>query len=103
MQAIDTKENTDSTAITIHFPLRLYVALQQRATDDQVDLPEKVIQLVAYALDPTYMWQQDWKALCDLVQQEGGLGVPHDKEELIEHMRKIRAEIWEEEYAHLYR
>ena len=45
------------------------------------------------------------RALQDAVQQAGGaksMGLGETKEEIIDNLRKVRQQIFEEEYAHLY-
>jgi hypothetical protein len=48
-------------------------------------------------------WIRGWKELQELVEQEGGLQVGTTREAVVEQMRKTRSEIFEAEYAHLYR
>ena len=48
-------------------------------------------------------WLHGWAELRSLIEQEGGLQVGATKEEIVEKMRQTRYEIFEAEYAHLYR
>ena len=50
-----------------------------------------------------YAWIQGWKELGELVRQDDGLQIATTKEQVVEQMRKTRREIFEAEYAHLYR
>jgi hypothetical protein len=53
--------------------------------------------------EPKQGWQQKWEALCQQVHRDGGLQVGDTTEEIVEKMRQTRHEIFEAEYAHLYR
>ena len=48
-------------------------------------------------------WQRDFRKLQKQVHASGGFGLGETKEEVITNLRKIRQEIFEEEYADLYR
>jgi len=48
-------------------------------------------------------WQEGLAQLQASIAAHGGLNVGETTEEIVEHMRRIRQEIFEEEYAHLYR
>lgn len=48
-------------------------------------------------------WLDDLAALREQITQEGGLQVGNMKEEIVEQPRRTRYEIFEAEYAHLYR
>ncbi|MBN1877927.1 MAG: hypothetical protein JXA33_27145 [Anaerolineae bacterium] len=92
---------TNST-ITLEIPQGMYTELQSLAQEEEIDLIEMLAQWVKDARKHR-TWQQDLQALRDLIQKEGGLQVGRTKEEVVEQMRKTRQEIFEAEYAHLYR
>jgi hypothetical protein len=48
-------------------------------------------------------WLGELAALREQIQQDGGLHVGETTDEIVEQMRKTRREIFEAEYAHLYR
>ncbi len=48
-------------------------------------------------------WQEGIAQLQASIAAHGGLNIGETTEEIVEHMRRIRKEIFEEEYAHLYR
>jgi hypothetical protein len=48
-------------------------------------------------------WLQDLNALCQQIKKDGGLQIGSTKEEVIDQLRQTREEIFETEYAHLYR
>ncbi len=92
----------DSEHITIDIPASLYTELQQQAQDSQCTPLDIVAYAIAKERYQRLSWTEKWQALCDTVQQDGGLDVPNDEETFFAHMRKIREEVYEEEYAHLY-
>ncbi len=92
---------TNST-IALEIPQSMYTELQSLAQEEQLDLLEMLAQWIKQAHQQR-TWQQDLQALRDLIEQEGGLQVDSTKEEVVEQMRKTRQEIFEVEYAHLYR
>jgi protein-arginine kinase len=49
------------------------------------------------------IWHRELRELQDAIAEAGGLGLGETKEEIIENLRKIRQEIFEQEYAPLYR
>jgi prevent-host-death family protein len=48
-------------------------------------------------------WREELDELRASIAENGGLNVGETTEEIVEHMRRIRQEIFEAEYAHLYR
>jgi hypothetical protein len=88
--------------VAIELPSQLYTDLQSLANEEQVDLLEMLTHWAALARQRR-AWIQGWKELQRLVQQEGGLQTGATKEEIVTQMRKTRQEIFEAEYAHLYR
>jgi hypothetical protein len=48
-------------------------------------------------------WQHDLRQLQKQIHASGGFGLGETKEEVINNLRKIRQQIFEEEYADLYR
>ena len=59
-------------------------------------------ELEAGQLEPI-SWREGWADLQASVAAHGGLNVGETTEEIVAHMRRIREEIFEAEYAHLYR
>lgn len=47
-------------------------------------------------------WLHDFRQLQEQVRVSGGFGLGETKEEVITNLRKIRQQIFEEEYANLY-
>jgi hypothetical protein len=47
-------------------------------------------------------WQREFRQLQQDVRATGGFGLGETKDEVIANLRRIRQQIFEEEYAHLY-
>jgi hypothetical protein len=47
-------------------------------------------------------WQRDFRQLQEQIRASGGFSLGETKEEVITNLRKIRRQIFEEDYAHLY-
>jgi hypothetical protein len=88
--------------MTLHIPLPLYTDLLMLAGTTQATPVDVIAHLVAMALRQQ-LWQQDVHALREHIRADGGLHVSDDDELLIEQLRATRQEIFEAEYAHLYR
>ena len=87
---------------TIQLPDLLYTRLETMAQEKQSD-PASIIQSLLEAVDQQAQWRQEWRLLRDQIQREGGYPIDETIDELVERMRKIRTEIFEQDYAHLYR
>ncbi len=48
-------------------------------------------------------WRQEFRALQQGIRADGGFGLGDTKDEVIANLREIREQIYEEEYADLYR
>jgi hypothetical protein len=92
----------DKSPVTIQLPASLYAELQTLAADEQTDPVEVIRRLVAIA-NQRHAWRRDLTALRDQIREEGGLQIGTTKEEVVERLRQTRREIFEAEYAHLYR
>jgi len=71
---------------------------------DYPNLVDFVIQAVQRRLTEVKhdAWQRDFRKLQKQVRASGGFGFGETKEEVITNLRKIRRQIFEEEYANLY-
>jgi predicted transcriptional regulator len=92
----------NSETVSIQLPTSLFGQLQELAEQNQSNPVEVITQLVNTAYQRR-AWLQELAALRQLIQQEGGLQVGLTKEEVIQRLRQTRQEIFEAEYAHLYR
>lgn len=88
--------------VTLELPSSLYTDLQALTTEEDGDLVALLSQWVKQARQ-RQGWLRGWKELQALIEQEGGLQVGATKEAVVEQMRQTRQEIFEAEYAHLYR
>jgi len=92
----------DKRFVIIQLPAGLHDELQALAEDEQTDLVEVIRRLVALA-SQRQDWLRDLAALRGQITQDGGLQVGTTKEEVVARLRQTRREIFEVEYAHLYR
>ncbi len=92
----------DTGTVTLELPTQLYADLQSLAEENQLDLVEMLARWITLARQ-RHAWIQGWKELGELVRQDDGLQIATTKEKVVEQMRKTRYEIFEAEYAHLYR
>ena len=88
--------------VTFQLPAQLYADLQSLAADEQTDPVEVIARLVATARQRR-AWVQGLTALREQIRRDGGLQVGVTKDEVVEQLRQTRREIFEAEYAHLYR
>lgn len=92
----------DTELVTLQLPTDIYEKLQVLATEEHTNIAGAVAQLVTN----TYQrrgWLRDLTALRQQIQDESGLHLSNKKEEIITRLRQTRQEIFEAEYAHLYR
>jgi hypothetical protein len=92
----------DATFITLKIPAHLYTDLQKLVAQHQMTPVDVLYLLVQNALSQQ-SWQQDVAALREQVRADGGLNVSDDEETFLEQLRTTRQELFEAEYAHLYR
>jgi len=88
--------------VTFQLPAQLYADLQSLAADEQTDPVEVIACLVATARQRR-AWVQGLTALREQIRRDGGLQVGVTKDGVVEQLRQTRREIFEAEYAHLYR
>jgi hypothetical protein len=91
----------DTRTVTLQIPADLYADLQSLGTQAQASPVEVIARLVEAAQHRA--WLRDLNALRERIRRDGGLQVGESKEAVVEQMRKTRQEIFEAEYAHLYR
>ena len=63
---------------------------------------EVLAEIEAQVLEPL-AWQEGVTLLQQQIAESGGLGFGDDPEAIVAQVRRTRREIWDEEYAHLYR
>jgi predicted transcriptional regulator len=92
----------ESTLVTIRLPSDLHAELQALAEEEHTSPAELIERLLATARQRR-AWSRDLEALRDQIVHNGGLQVGTTKEQVVEQLRRVRREIFEAEYAHLYR
>ena len=88
--------------VTLELPASMYEQLHELAEAEQKNPIEVIIELIDIAYQQ-HSWLRELHELQDLIREQGGLQIGTTKEELIEKLRRTRREIFEAEYAHLYR
>jgi hypothetical protein len=93
----------DTVTTTIQLPADIYAEIETFAAEEQSDLNTLLVSMIRRSLEAR-KWQKGWRELHEMIQRDGGLPhVGNTTEEIVEHMRKTRQEVFEAEYAHLYR
>ena len=91
-----------SPTIPVQLPAEVYSKLALLAAEEQVDPVEVVSRLIDSATQ-NRTWLRNLFALRAQIERDGGLHVGATRDEVVEHMRKTRQEIFDAEYTHLYR
>ena len=92
----------NAATVDLRVPAGLYAELQKLAQEEQAEPVAILSQLIKTARQRR-AWLNDLAALREQIAQDGGLQVGTMKEEIVEQLRRTRREIFEAEYAHLYR
>jgi predicted transcriptional regulator len=92
----------ESPLVTIQIPADLHSELQSLAEEEHTS-PAEVIERLLAMLRQRRAWLRDLAALREQIQRDGGLQIGKTKEAIVERMRETRRQIFETEYAHLYR
>jgi predicted CopG family antitoxin len=92
----------ESPLVTIQIPVDLYSELQALAEEEHTTLAEVIERLLAPSRQRR-AWLRDLAALRKQIRRDGGLQIGKTKEAVVEQMRETRRQIFEAEYAHLYR
>lgn len=92
----------ESPLVTIQIPASLYAELQALAEEEHTTLAE-VIERLLVPSRQRRAWLRDLAALRERIQRDGGLQIGKTKEAVVEQMRETRRQIFEAEFAHLYR
>lgn len=87
---------------TLELPTTLFQQLKELADAQQTDLVTVMTHLISLA-HQRQNWLQNLEALRRDIRQSGGLSVGTTRESVVEHLRQTRRELFEAEYAHLYR
>ena len=93
----------ETTRVTLALPTDLY---QEIAAAKERQETGSVAGFIREAVEEKVnrmRWQRDLAELRGEIREAGGLGLQGSKEEVIERLRETRRQIFETEYAHLYR
>lgn len=88
--------------VTLELPVTLYADLTELASEAHQD----PVAIIAAWIDETRQrrqWQQGWADLRAQVQADGGFSPEATTDEIVALSRRSREDIFEAEYAHLYR
>jgi hypothetical protein len=88
--------------VTIQIPSTVYVELEAIAAEEKSD-PIAVLTTLVKNARYQRTFGQLWQELLEQVRREGGLHVGATADEIVEQLRITREEIFETDYAHLYR
>ena len=88
--------------VSLQLPASLYEKLQTIAIAENTDVVGAIAQFVA-TTNQKKSWLQDLANLRQQIQTEGGLQLGDTKEAITAKLHQTRQEIFEAEYAHLYR
>lgn len=91
-----------SALVDLRLPSGLYSEIQSLADEEQTD-PVTIIARLVEAAREHRVWRKDLATLRQRIVEEGGLHAGNTKDQVVEQLRDIRREIFEAEYAHLYR
>lgn len=91
-----------SRLVTIQIPAGLYSELKSLAEEEHTSLAEVIERLLAMSRQRR-AWLRGLAALREQIQRDGGLQIGKTKEAVVEQMRETRRQIFEAEFAHLYR
>lgn len=82
-------------------PAPTYQAASLAALKEEItaDVTARILE----AIDRPLAWSEGLAKLQASIAAHGSLNVGETTEEIVDHMRRIRQQIFEEEYAHLYR
>jgi hypothetical protein len=90
------------STITIQLPASLFEELKSLGNERHTT-PEKLIVELVFAERARRNWLRDLAELRALIAQQGTLAKGTADDELTSRMRAIRRDIFEADYAHLYR
>ena len=88
--------------VSLGLPAQLFAELEALAKEERVEPVEMVSRLVTLAFQKS-TWRHNLHALRKEVLKDRDLQTGSTKESVIEQLRQTRHEIFEAEYAHLYR
>ena len=94
---------SETKQVTLELPMNVYEEILAAQERQQIQNIAEFIQEAVMEKLTRMTWQQNLEALQSEIRKAGGLRLSGSKEEMIERLRETRREIFEAEYAHLYR
>lgn len=92
----------ETKRVTLTLPTNVYEELLEAKGEEARSVADFVRAAVLEKL-ARMRWQRNLEDLRREIREAGGLEVRGSKEEVIERLKETRREIFETEYAHLYR
>jgi predicted CopG family antitoxin len=92
----------ETKRVTLTLPINVYEELLEVKKEESHSVADFVRMVVSEKLT-RMRWQRNLEDLRREIREAGGLELRGSKEEVIERLRETRREIFETEYAHLYR
>lgn len=92
----------DRATVSIEIPFALYSKVEALAVEVETD-PENLIATLVEVGCQRSVWLRNLQELQEQKKRDGSLRVGTSREEVVEQVRRTRREIFDAEYAHLYR
>lgn len=88
--------------IAINLPRDVFEGIETLAGEAHVSSVEMITTWLKRELEHR-QWLNAWQDLRTQIKTDGGLDVGQAPDQIIEKTRQTRCEIWDTDYAHLYR
>ena len=96
------KSISTTNKVTVQLPAQVYTELLSLKTDGLTN-PVEIIAFLVKNACAHRAWLRDLAILREQIRKDGGILSGVTKEDLVERLRHTRREIFDEEYADLYR
>ena len=94
---------SDTTRVTLMLPTDIYQEITAAKERQETSSVAGFIREAVEEKVNRMRWQRNLAELRAEIRETGGLKLQGSKEEVIERLRETRRQIFETEYAHLYR
>lgn len=88
--------------VTLQLPATLYSKVEELAVDAETS-PDDLLASLIETAHQRRTWLRELNELREQIKRDGGLNIGSSREEVVEQLRQTRREIFDAEYAHLYR
>ncbi len=92
----------DVETVTLQLPATLYAKAEELAVEAETN-PDDLVATLIETAHQRRTWLREFKELREQIKRDGGLSIGSSREEVVEQLRQTRREIFDAEYAHLYR